>query len=99
MNRDEIIKSFETDFGFKLDKYNLRLNIEGNCEHLVNGRCSIYENRPSVCREFICRKHADSIVPNGVIYQKRCLVCGEIRKFQRGTERDKQGVCGNCWVW
>jgi uncharacterized protein len=28
--------------------------IENGCEFLSQGRCSIYEDRPSVCRRFIC---------------------------------------------
>ena len=30
------------------------LVIEGGCEFLVAGRCSIYEKRPEICRRFIC---------------------------------------------
>ncbi len=31
-----------------------RLVIDYNCEFLRNGRCSIYEARPEVCRRFTC---------------------------------------------
>ncbi|HEX9079537.1 MAG TPA: YkgJ family cysteine cluster protein [Desulfuromonadaceae bacterium] len=31
-----------------------RLMIDYNCEFLVDGRCSIYEDRPDVCRRFTC---------------------------------------------
>jgi Fe-S-cluster containining protein len=31
-----------------------RLVIDYNCEFLVNGRCSIYEDRPEICRRFSC---------------------------------------------
>lgn len=31
-----------------------RLVIDCGCEFLVGGRCSIYENRPEVCRRFTC---------------------------------------------
>lgn len=30
------------------------LDIEYGCEFLVDGRCSIYEARPDICRRFIC---------------------------------------------
>ncbi len=30
------------------------LFIENGCEFLADGRCSIYEHRPEVCRRFIC---------------------------------------------
>jgi Fe-S-cluster containining protein len=31
-----------------------RLVIDYNCEFLVAGRCSIYEDRPEICRRFNC---------------------------------------------
>lgn len=37
--------------------------------------------------------------PSGTIYKKQCRVCHLSRKFYAGTERDRQSVCGNCWVW
>jgi hypothetical protein len=30
------------------------LVIDGACEFLVDGRCSIYAERPELCRRFIC---------------------------------------------
>lgn len=32
-----------------------KLLIENGCEFLLQGKCSIYEQRPSVCRRFMCR--------------------------------------------
>jgi uncharacterized protein len=31
-----------------------RLVVDGACEFLVFGRCSIYAERPEICRRFIC---------------------------------------------
>jgi Fe-S-cluster containining protein len=31
-----------------------RLEIDYGCEFLVKGRCSIYEQRPDICRRFTC---------------------------------------------
>ncbi len=31
-----------------------RLEIDCGCEFLANGRCSIYDQRPDVCRRFFC---------------------------------------------
>jgi Fe-S-cluster containining protein len=31
-----------------------RLVIDYNCEFLADGRCSIYEDRPVICRRFSC---------------------------------------------
>ncbi len=31
-----------------------RLEIDYGCEFLVQGRCSIYEQRPDICRRFTC---------------------------------------------
>ena len=33
------------------------------------------------------------------IVKKKCSVCGKMRKFLKGTPRDKQNICGNCWDW
>jgi len=31
-----------------------KLEIDGGCEFLMEGRCSIYEARPDICRRFFC---------------------------------------------
>ena len=31
-----------------------KLEIDGGCEFLDGGRCSIYEARPDICRRFFC---------------------------------------------
>lgn len=33
-----------------------RLQIDYGCEFLAQGRCSIYEHRPDICRRFVCRE-------------------------------------------
>lgn len=33
-----------------------RLVIDYNCEFLLDGRCSIYELRPEICRRFYCQE-------------------------------------------
>jgi Fe-S-cluster containining protein len=32
-----------------------KLLIENGCEFLTEGKCSIYEHRPSVCQRFMCQ--------------------------------------------
>ncbi len=32
-----------------------KLIIENGCEFLADGRCTIYPDRPDVCRRFFCR--------------------------------------------
>lgn len=99
-NRECLIKKFEEHFGFKLKSYDIEVIFKGDCEHLkANHQCAIYDKRPELCKNYFCKKYPTANVPKGQVYQKRCLVCGNIRKFQAGTERDKQSVCGNCWVW
>lgn len=39
------------------------LVIEGGCEFLAEGRCSIYEDRPDVCRRFACEDVAGCEAP------------------------------------
>jgi Fe-S-cluster containining protein len=31
-------------------------NKQGGCAMLIDGKCSIYEDRPKACRQFDCRK-------------------------------------------
>lgn len=33
------------------------------------------------------------------LVKKKCKKCGNIRKFLKGTPRDKKSICGNCWDW
>lgn len=33
----------------------LRQNPDGSCIHLIDGRCSVYEHRPIMCRRYDCR--------------------------------------------
>jgi hypothetical protein len=30
---------------------------------------------------------------------KKCVVCGENKKFLEGTDRDIHSICGDCWDW
>jgi len=32
------------------------LIIENGCEFLIDGRCAIYDHRPSICRRFSCQE-------------------------------------------
>ena len=38
------------DFGLQL-----KHRPNGDCVHLVNNKCEVYENRPIMCRQFDCR--------------------------------------------
>ena len=98
-NKQELIKLFKTYFGFSLKSYDIEVLFRGECEHLKNNQCKIYKERPELCKNYICKRFTKTKYPNGTQYQKRCRVCQNLRIFQAGTERDKQSVCGNCWVW
>jgi Fe-S-cluster containining protein len=37
---------------------------EGGCGMFVDGKCSIYEDRPIACRQFDCRKGHHPSIPN-----------------------------------
>ncbi len=42
----------------EIEEYGLNIlkkKPDGTCVYLKKGRCSIYENRPQVCRGFFCR--------------------------------------------
>ncbi len=32
------------------------LKFKAPCKYLSDGRCTIYEDRPKICRDFLCRK-------------------------------------------
>ena len=34
-----------------------RLIIDNGCEFLTDGRCTIYADRPDICRRFFCEDH------------------------------------------
>lgn len=36
-----------------------KLIIENGCEFLRDNRCGIYEQRPEICRRFICQVHIE----------------------------------------
>lgn len=36
------------------------LKITIPCDYLKDGRCEVYEERPEICREFMCRKARSS---------------------------------------
>ena len=33
------------------------------------------------------------------LIKKKCIKCGNLRKFLIGTRRDKENICGECWDW
>ena len=35
----------------------LRVTVPIKCDKLVDGKCSIYENRPDTCRRYVCEKN------------------------------------------
>ncbi len=35
----------------------LEQKSDGECAHLIEGRCSVYDKRPRICRKFDCRDH------------------------------------------
>lgn len=40
----------------------LHLRFYSPCQHLKEGRCSIYENRPWTCRQYMCAQKDKSII-------------------------------------
>lgn len=48
-------KKADMDADPKLGEYRLSRQKNGGCTYFRNERCTIYENRPTVCRGFDCR--------------------------------------------
>ena len=100
-DRERLIKFFEKNFGFKLKSYDIQILFKGECEHLENNKCKVYgEKRPCQKKhgDYFCKRHPKQVLI-GQLHRKICIKCNKIRTFQGGTERDRQGICGNCWVW
>lgn len=38
---------------------------DGSCSRLVDGKCSIYSDRPTICRMFDCRVYLLTGIPSG----------------------------------
>lgn len=34
-----------------------------------------------------------------IFIKKICTICKQERKFVKDSERDRQGICGNCFDW
>ena len=48
----------EDDYDYELDFSNgrhIKTQENGSCWYLKDGKCSIYEHRPAVCKRFDCR--------------------------------------------
>jgi len=98
-NTAELRRMFREEYGFCLIDPEMTVLFKGTCEHLKDQKCSIYDKRPEKCRDYFCKRYPKEEIPFGQIYKKRCRSCQNIRSFQEGTNRDKQSICGNCWVW
>lgn len=100
-NKEELKRNFESIFGFRLKSYDFELVVQGECEHFnpETRKCMVYKDKPKRCTDYFCKRYCTVEKPNGELFKKRCRVCHNIRTFQAGSERDKQSVCGNCWVW
>lgn len=100
-NPKEVLKAHKEETGFNLIEPEIKITLKGTCEFFnpKTHECKIYKDRPDLCKNYFCKKHTGVKVLDGQIYAKLCLVCKNIRRFQKGTERDRQSVCGNCWVW
>lgn len=105
-NKADLIKAFHAAYGFKLKSYDIEVIFKGECEYLKGNKCTIYNLNKRTqlsCgkknKDYFCKNYPSAEIPDGQLYKKRCLICNNVRSFQKGTERDRQSVCGNCWVW
>jgi len=53
----EILFNFREKFHHGLkETVNITLVLDGECEFLDNGKCSIYDTRPERCKNYFCKK-------------------------------------------
>jgi Fe-S-cluster containining protein len=63
----------------------------GHCPMLVEGRCSIYEDRPRTCRDFDCRVFAATgISPNVTGAQRGVVERARAWRFETPTSDDRK---------
>lgn len=72
----------------------------GHCAYLVNERCTIYEDRPSTCREFDCRaalltlnKKQKAILRKEDGTWKRVFRAAEVLQSHESTSLHSGGGC------
>lgn len=53
VNPDESLRNFDSEAGPVITMFK---NSKGGCGMFIDGRCSIYDDRPKSCRQFDCRK-------------------------------------------
>jgi Fe-S-cluster containining protein len=54
----EVLKAtFKERYGFTLKEFSeFKVLISGECEHLKDNLCTIYEKRGKICQDFVCGK-------------------------------------------
>ena len=62
-----------------------KLIIENGCEFQVEDRCSIYSDRPDICRRFVCLDDGEQWQPGG-------FWSGEFRRSRRNFNRPRSPV-------
>jgi len=62
----------------------------GNCPMLVDGKCSIYEDRPKTCRNYDCRIFVAAGIEVGEKEKSRIQERVERWRFAYPTERDRR---------
>lgn len=68
----------------------LAFQENGDCAHLVDGACEVYDNRPHVCRKFSCIK---SYLETPRAERRRLVAAGTASAdvFARGRELSEKG--------
>ncbi|MCK6525748.1 YkgJ family cysteine cluster protein [Myxococcota bacterium] len=64
----------------------------GHCPMLVDGRCSIYEDRPRTCRTYDCRVFAATGLEAGEADKARINAQAARWRFEAGEEEDTRGL-------
>lgn len=64
----------------------------GHCPMLVDGRCSIYEDRPRTCRTYDCRVFAATGLEAGEADKARINEQAARWRFEAGEEEDTRGL-------
>lgn len=64
----------------------------GHCPMLVDGRCSIYDDRPRTCRTYDCRVFAATGLQAGEADKARINAQAARWRFEEGSDEDTRGL-------
>tara|TARA_R100000655_G_scaffold109613_1_gene164650 strand:+ start:1480 stop:1752 length:273 start_codon:yes stop_codon:yes gene_type:complete len=67
-----------TEIREELKAFPYKAKEDGSCEKLLNGKCSVYKKRPTLCNVEKMHDKYYSDVPKEVYFNKNAIVCNKM---------------------